>query len=144
MLGCPWSNAPVITIDLPNYCSLFQTHAPIICFNSTSPFDYSKAFVHLSTISPRFSYRWNRFSCWTLLLIVLSFSVEPGVWLGLEGAHCQVLFACGLHIWLPSDGCHGWLVCCLFHSSLWTYIQGLKTFIWGFAEMRALTHARQS
>lgn len=50
----------------------------------------------------------------TLLSLCFSLvSVEPGVWLSLEGTHCQVLFAGGLHIWLPSDGCHGWLVSCL-------------------------------
>lgn len=52
----------------------------------------------------------------TFLSLCLSLvSVEPGVWLSLEGAHCQVLFAGGLHIWLPSDGCHGWLVNRLFY-----------------------------
>lgn len=52
---------------------------------------------------------------WPSLCLV---SVEPGVWFSLEGAHCQVLFAGGLHIWLPCDGCHGWLVsCCLFWAS---------------------------
>ena len=52
---------------------------------------------------------------WKSWLVFLSVSVEPGVWLSLEGAHCQVLVAGGLHIWLPSDGCHGWLVSCHFH-----------------------------
>lgn len=47
------------------------------------------------------------------LFLFVSVSVEPGVRLGLEGAHCQVLFAGGLHIWLSSDGCHGRLVRCL-------------------------------
>lgn len=43
-------------------------------------------------------------------------AVEPGVRLGLEGAHRQVLLAGGIHSGLPSDGCHGWLVsCCTFN-----------------------------
>lgn len=34
-------------------------------------------------------------------------AVEPGVRLGLEGSHRQVLPAGGIHRGLPSDGCHG-------------------------------------
>lgn len=43
-------------------------------------------------------------------------AVEPGVRLGLEGAHRQVLPAGGIHSGLPSDGCHGWLVSTLSSS----------------------------
>lgn len=50
------------------------------------------------------------FSCWCSRCSVLLFAVEPGVWLGLEGSHRQVLSARWIHLWLPCDGCHGRLV----------------------------------
>lgn len=62
---------------------------------------------------------WFSLKSWlitSLSLCLSPVSVEPGVWLSLEGAHRQVLFASGLHIWLPGDGCHGWLVSCLFYD----------------------------
>lgn len=85
----------------------------------------SKAFICTLINLHELSKHWVRllFLCgfqikswlWPSLCLV---SVEPGVWFSLEGAHCQVLFAGGLHIWLPCDGCHGWLVsCCLFWAS---------------------------
>lgn len=59
---------------------------------------------------------WCSLKSWLIFLSpsLSHVAVEPGLWLSLEGAYCQVLFAGGLHIWLPSDGCHGWLVSCLF------------------------------
>lgn len=132
----PWSSGekkkgtPLICVIIdirPHWCTQRQLLCLSLSHTNTHLLPSLEMFIwifqrrRLARLSGFMNYRdGESVSAWRTRLKVFEeltsvcrpLAVEPGVRLGLEGAHRQVLPAGGIHSGLPSDGCHGWLVSC--------------------------------